>query len=221
MTRFGWLIFAGALLVVALVTAILFFVPKETPPIVAPVQMSENLEGQSIYVSGEYGFSVRYPSSAKIEEPFSASYLVNDSWRANASDAGTPLIAIIPYEIKSENSYPRSYATLVRIGASTDESAVDNCEKVTADSGETVLTDKTINGTTWKAFSFGDAAMQKYVKGVSYRTVHEGACFAIEQIASGSSYREEESADDIAQEVLDGEFDKLEEVVDTFVFSRP
>ena len=225
MTRFGWLVFASVLLLVVVITVFFFLVPKEsiTPLVAEPV--NENLEGQSIYASGEYGFTVRYPSKAKIEEMFSASYTLSPSaWRANApaTATGTQLLAVIPYETKSDHSFPRSYAAMVRVSVSTDKDEVKNCEKATPDTGETALPDRTLNGTVWKGFSFEDAAMQKYVKGVSYRVVYEGKCFALEQIAQGSSYKDDpESADDVPQETLDGAYDALNAIVETFAFSAP
>ncbi len=224
MTKFGWLVFGAILLVIGGMTAFFFFIPKAAPA-PEPVSVTDDtLEGQSIYVSGEYGFSVRYPSKAKIEETFSASYLVSDSWRANApaSATGTPLLAVIAYETKSDNSFPRSYAAMVRISVSEDKNEVKNCEKATPDANETALPDKTLNGTVWKAFSFEDAAMQKYVKGVSYRVLHERKCFAIEKLAEGSSYKDDpESADDVSEETLDGAYDALDAIVETFAFSTP
>jgi hypothetical protein len=225
MTKLGWLVFGAVLLVIGGLTAFFFFMPKTAPaPEPAPVT-DENLEGQSIYASGEYGFTVRYPSKAKIEETFSASYILSaDSWRANApaSATGTELLAVIPYETKSDHSFPRSYAAMVRISVSTDKDEVKNCEKATPDANETALPDKTLNGTVWKVFSFGDAAMQKYVKGVSYRVVHEGKCFALEQIAQGSSYRDDpKSAEDVPQETLDAAYDALDAIVETFAFTTP
>lgn len=219
MTRFGWLVFTTLFLILAGAVA-LFFIPKPVPtpvPVSTEPAVEEDLEGQSIYVSGEHGFTLRYPSSSRIEEPFSGFWRVN----APASATGTPLLGIIGYETKSEKAYPRSYSALVRVAFSTHKDEVKNCEKPTAEEGEEALPDRTIQGTIWKAFSFEDAAMQKYVKGVSYRTLHEGKCFALEMIAKGSSYREEESAQDIPQETLDAAYASLDDIVESFAFTNP
>ncbi|HRH24110.1 MAG TPA: hypothetical protein PK109_00775 [Candidatus Paceibacterota bacterium] len=219
MTKFGWLVVLGVLLVLGGIAAIIYFIPK-TAPAPEPVEVgTENLEGQSIYASGEYGFTLRYPSKATVEEVFTPSYIIGTTWRANAIATGTPLLAVINYTTESDHSFPRNYTAMVRVGVSVDE--VENCEKVTPDAGETALPDREINGTTWKAFSFGDAAMMKYVKGVSYRVEHNGTCYALEKIATGSSYRDDpESADDISQDTLDAEYAALDAIIETFSFSR-
>ena len=54
-----------------------------------------------------------------------------------------------------------------------------------------------INGITFNKLIIQDAAMMQYLEGISYRTVHNGMCFAIEQLKTGSNYREESSPEDI------------------------
>jgi hypothetical protein len=224
MTRLGWLVFGTFILLLAGVTSFFFFQPPPAPVPVVEETPTENLEGQSIYASGEYGFTVRYPAKAKIEETFSTFYHLGSYWRANAlpQATGTPLLAVISYETKSENSFPRYFNALVRIGVSDDVAEIKNCEKVTPDQGETALADVVLNGTTWKAFSFQNAGMQQYVKGISYRVIHDGKCFALEKIAVGSSYQDDpDSPDDIPQATLDAAYEALDPIIQTFAFTAP
>lgn len=198
----------------------------QTPPPGAPVTepvatTTPDLVGQSIYTNGEHGFAIVYPGSATVENNFVAGGNLTDSWRVHAIGTGTPVVALTTYSHESGHSYPRSFRALVRIGASTDPKEVAGCERLTPDRGETALPDSTFGDATWKAFSFGDAGMQKYVRGISYRTERDGTCYAIEQIAAGSSYREDPvGPDTIADEVLEAEFAKLDEIVKSFSFAR-
>lgn len=224
MTRLGWITFL--ILVVLIVGGSIFFFlrSEQTESTGVAETVEQDLTGQSIYVSGEYGFTVRYPDSAVIEESFSPSYHLASFWRAGApaNATGTPLLAIIPFETESENSYPRYFSALVRIGVSDDSGEVGRCEKATIDQGETILPEVELNGTTWKAFAFENAGMMQYVRGVSYRTLHEGKCYAVEKIAVGSSYKEDAPSEgDISQEALDSAYNRLDEIIQTVTFSRP
>lgn len=181
-----------------------------------------DLTGRSIYTNGEYGFSVAYPETARLEEAFAPDYHLAATWRASALATGTPVIAIIGYSTMSDHSYPRNYTAQVRIGASNDPKEVASCLKPTSSQNETPLPDVVIGGATWKAFSFENAGMMQYVRGVSYRTLHEGNCIALEKIASGSSYRDDPaSTEDIPDEALRVRYESLDAIVESFAFARP
>ena len=188
--------------------------PEPTPSI-------ELSEGLSIYTSGEHGFLLAYPEGAEVKEEFSHDRL-GDAWSVNAlpDAAGTPLLSIITYRIQNESSYPRHYSTLVRVGVSDDAREVARCTEARTQQGETALPDRTLGDETFNVFSFGDAGMMQYVNGVSYRTVHNGMCWAIEQIQVGSSYREEPHPSDIEDDVLEAEFTKLDSIIESFRFAR-
>lgn len=178
-------------------------------------------EGLAIYTNGSYGFSIFYPQDAEVSYAFDSHYHLGTAWRADAlpEAAGTPIVAIIPYATISENSYPRYFNALVRIGASTDQDELSRCE--TAGNGETALSDTDIGGRVWKAFAFESAGMMQYVRGVSYRTVHEGRCIALEKVRTGSSYREDAPSErDIPDAVLDEEYEALSLIVQSFSFAR-
>jgi len=177
-------------------------------------------EGLSIYTNGEHGFLLTYPSGAEVAEAFANPWLP-EQWSYTADQSsGSALVQITTYRVESETTYPRHFTALVRVGMSTDPGEVARCESVREGSGETSLPDEVLGDVTFKAFSFGDAATMRYVKGMSYRTVHEGACYALESIAAGSSYRDEQNVTDIPQETLDNEYARLDEIVDSFRFAR-
>lgn len=189
---------------------------------VVPNTPPEASEGLAIYTNGLYGFSVFYPEASDVSYVFDMAYHVGSAWRTNAlpESIGDPVVSIVPYAVESESSYPRYFSAMVRIGASSDEQEIARCESRAEDQGETQLPDTVINGHTWKAFSFESAGMMQYASGVSYRTVVEDRCIAMEMIQAGSSYREDASELDIPDEVLDAEYEKLSEIVESFTFAR-
>ncbi len=192
---------------------------------VAPVaSTTEAFTGEAIYTNGPSGFVIRYPETATVEDVFSSYYHLGTGWRANAlpNATGTPVVAIVTFDTKSDHSYPRYYDSMVRIGVSSDKRELAGCLVVTKDQGETPLPDATFGGATWKVFAFENAGMMQYVRGVSYRTIHEGKCVAVEKIATGSIYRDDKpSADDIADEVLAKHYEGLDRIVQSFLFVRP
>ena len=179
-------------------------------------------EGLSIYTNGTYGFTVFYPANAAVAYDFSPNHHLGSSWRANALPAvtGNPIVSIIPYTVASEDSYPRYFNAMVRIGASDDAREVARCLVPAEEQGETELPDAVINGTTWKAFSFQSAGMMQYASGISYRTVRDDECMALEQIRTGSSYREAPTERDIPESTLEAEYGALDAIVQSFSFAR-
>ncbi|HEX5774937.1 MAG TPA: hypothetical protein VFY28_03195 [Candidatus Paceibacterota bacterium] len=182
---------------------------------------TSDLTGRAIYTNGEYGFSIAYPETARLEESFSPDYRLTQSWRASALATGSPIVAIVAYSTASDHSYPRNFTALVRIGASGEPREVTSCLSPTPNQNETSLPDADISGTKWKAFSFENAGAMQYVRGVSYRTLHEGKCIALEKIQTGSSYRDDpDSPDDIPDETLQARYKSLDAIVESFAFAR-
>ena len=180
-----------------------------------------SLAGLSIYTNGQYGFSIFYPEQDKTESVFDTQYFLPATWRVNAFSqaTGSPIIAIIGYQTKSDDSYPRYFETEVRVGASADPRELAACDSPSGD--ETALPDKVINGTTWKAFTVQDAGMMQYLNGISYRTIHDNTCFALEQVETGSSYLDDKpSSADISQSTLDQHYKDLSSIIASFSFAR-
>ncbi len=181
-----------------------------------------SLSGLAIYTNGEYGFTLHYPDTAQVEDTFTTYYHLPGYWRVSAlNDAtGTPIVSIATYRIQSENSYPRYFDAEVRVGASSDPKEVAGCLKATPDQGETALPDRMIHGISWKAFAFESAGMMQYEKGISYRTMHNGRCVALEQIQTGSSYRDDPpSAKDVPDVTLQARYGELDAIIQSFAFA--
>lgn len=182
-----------------------------------PAQEIPLSEGQSIYTNGEEGFLIAYPERAVVSESFKNTHLLS-TWSVSSDLPGTPLIEILSYTRASETSYPRYYDALVRVGVSRDQAAARTC--IEPHNGEVAADERTIGDVVWSGFSYGDAGMMKYVRATSYRTVHNGACYALEEIVAGSSYRDEPQADDLSDEALQKEEAALRSITDTFRFAR-
>jgi hypothetical protein len=180
--------------------------------------------GDAIYTNGTYGFALRYPEASEVEYSFSPDHQVGTSWRihAAADSRGTALVSILPFATKSEDSYPRYFYALVRVGVSSDKKELASCTKPAKDQVETALPDEYIGGATWKVFAFEGAATMQYVKGVSYRTVFEGNCYAMEKMVSASNYRDDPvSLKDIPDSELEKHYLELDSIVHSFIFARP
>ncbi len=226
MTRFGSILFLVLLVLIGGgVAAYLVLTSKHAAP--APTDTASTTPiavGDAIYTNGTFGFVIQYPESAPVDNDFTSYYHLPSYWRANAlpNATGTPVVSFTVYNTKSENSFPRYFAAIIRVGVSTDKQEIAQCLKATPNQGETALPDVTLNGTVWKAFSFESAGMQQYVRGVSYRTMHEGRCIALEKIAVGSSYRDDPASDkDIPQATLDAKYAELDRIVQSFTLVRP
>ena len=177
----------------------------------------------AIYTNGEYGFSIFYPATSKVQTSFDSTYHLPSTWRVDAlSDAtGTPIVEIIAYQTKSNTSFPRYFETEVRIGVSSDPKEIAACDS--AGDEETALPSAAFGGATWHVFSLQDAGMMQYAQGISYRTVHDGDCVALEQVESGSSYTDDtmaSSSANIPQAVLTANYEALSAIVRTFSFAR-
>jgi hypothetical protein len=181
-----------------------------------------SLTGLSIYTNGQFGFSIFYPSQDKVETTFDQQYFLPTTWRVDAfpEATGTPIIALVGYQTGSSDSYPRYFEAEVRVGASANPHEVAACDSPTGD--EASLPDKIINGVTWKAFVLENVGMMQYLKGISYRTIHDNTCFALEQIETGSDYRDASSSpNDIPDTTLDQHYNNLNSIAESFSFARP
>ncbi len=192
-------------------------------PSIAATSTPQIEEGLAIYSNGPYGFTIFYPQNAEVSYTFDSSYHLGTAWRANAlpESDGTPIVSIVPYHSESTDSYPRYFNAMVRIGASVDPVEIARCEEVALEQGEVALPDVVIGTMPWKAFSFQSAGMMQYANGVSYRTIHEGRCIALEKVRTGSSYREDAPSEkDVSDDVLLKEYEALSSIVESFSFAR-
>ncbi len=195
--------------------------PNQTVGTGTSTPSQPSLQGFSIYTNGDYGFSIFYPATTTVSTTFDSAYILPTTWRVNAlqNATGTPVIEVVGYQTKSTTHFPRYFKTEVRIGVSKDPQEIAACTKV--GNGERAMPSAAFGGATWSVFAMSDAAMMQYNQGTSYRTMHDGMCYALEQIEVGSSYRDVPSPSDIPESVLQAHFNELDSVVRSFSFARP
>jgi hypothetical protein len=175
------------------------------------------------YTNSEYNFSIRYPKSITTEYPFKSSYHLGKDWRAGATPEyrGTPIIALIVYREDNQTVFPKKYplyfSTEIRIGVSKD---TKNCYQKDAGYENQKITTVTFNGITWKKFSFADAGMMQYGEGESYRTIHNNICYAVEQVKTGSTYRDNTMATGTPDKTLNAYYAATTDILKTFQFTK-
>ena len=179
--------------------------------------------GWSTYTSSKYGFEISYPSPLAPTTTFASYYHLPNAWRVGAmpNSSGRAVISIPVYRLNNRLDYPRYFDAEIRIGASSNPTDVKNCYSTYGYGSPTPPTDETINGIKFRAFPLESAGMMQYLMGVSYRTVHNGVCYAIEQLKAGSNYRNPTSSpQDIPQSVLDNYYNQASAIVQTFRFTK-
>ena len=173
------------------------------------------------YIDEDYNFKIQYPEMLSIEKTFTNYHNLIDTWRYGATEdsGGKPVLSIVVYRVENENSYPRYFGTELRIGVSNSSYDIENCLNYDQDiiSNSSIETE-VINGFTFNKLVIQDAATMQYVEGISYRIIHNDTCFAIEQLKTGSNYRDAPSPKDIPDSVLDSYYDSIFEIIKTFEF---
>lgn len=185
------------------------------------IPAATNNPGWVEYRDDAYGFSIFYPAAVMPETSFKQYYHLSSAWRAMAfgeESTGTPVVAFPLIRTESDNSYPRYFGAEVRIGVSMNPSDVANC--LMAGNGDYDKGVEIINGIEFHKFEMSDAGMMQYLAGTSYRTIHNGACWAIEQLRAGSSYRDEPTNNDVPEELLNSYYDSLFDIIKTFSFTK-
>ena len=181
----------------------------------------------SVYKNSEYGFEISYPGNLVATTTFNNYYHLGTAWRAdalldnNGNATGEPIVSIPVYRVNNSNngayvSYPLYYDAELRIGVSSDPKDVQTCLLST---NETLGVSETINGINFSKFIIQSAGMMQYLEGVSYRTIRNNTCYAIEQLKTGSSYRDAPNSKDIPDPVLGSYYNQIPDIIKTFKFT--
>ena len=181
----------------------------------------------TVYKNDAYGFEFRYPHGLPVETKFQKTYTLSGAWRVNVdSDSkGNAIVAIPIFRIDqggvaTGKSYPLSFDAEVRVAASSNPKEVADCYKTDPGYTSQVVKDEVINGVTYKKFEFSDAATMHYLQGVSYRIVRNNICLAIEQVKSGTIYRDETMLPGIPDSQLDNYYQQAGDIIKTFKFTK-
>jgi hypothetical protein len=124
------------------------------------------------------GFSIAYPIDFQADDNYSMTALTD--WRVGANgESGQKLLAItIPRIFEPQTNF--ADATLT-VGKSSVQAAVAACltPDQTAGPGAGMAT-TTINGIAFSIFKSSSAGAGNFYETTSYRTMHAGACYAVE-----------------------------------------
>ncbi|HET6631730.1 MAG TPA: hypothetical protein VFG73_03375 [Rhodanobacteraceae bacterium] len=134
------------------------------------------------YRSDRYGFRIDYPADWTAQRDFDHGYLANGAWKtyAPAGSVGTPVLALV---MPHSNDVT---AAELRIGVSSDADAVQHCSEPSG-AVRGAVGHATLAGTRFTRFEAADAAMSHYLTVHSYRAVHDGRCYAIDLLVTGTN----------------------------------
>jgi hypothetical protein len=182
-------------------------------------------DGLRGYANTTYGFSMRFPDGVQARGgDYSTFNSLPSSWRlypelANQGSPAASFIIIRKDEggVATGKAYPLFYDAEVRVGVSPD---IAKCYALDSGYSTEKITDVVVNGITFKKFSTSNAAMMKYVDAESYRTIHNNKCYVLEQIRSGSSYRDNTMTAGLSQASLDSYYSMGSTIIHTFKFTK-
>lgn len=177
----------------------------------------------SSYANSEYNFTVRFPSYVKAQNYFATFYNLASGWRLNPAYANQgKIVTSLPIfkidqgsSATSKSTYPLYFTAEVRIGVSTN---VQECYAI--DAGYKASGSTAINGVTFKKFSYNDAGVPNYTVGESYRTIHNSKCYVLEQIKSGSNYKNADMKIGTTDAMLTAYYNVGETIIKTFKFTK-
>jgi hypothetical protein len=128
--------------------------------------------------SNNQTFSIAYPLGFTVEDNYNST--ASTDWRLNAGNTnGVKAVTItVPSLFEPQTNLADSMLT---VGYSANASAVSQCLVADPSGGPSEATSTAvINGISFTVFQSSDAGAGNYYQTTSYRTVHNGACYAIE-----------------------------------------
>lgn len=133
-------------------------------------------------VDAAHGFAIAVPPGMNIRHDFQRSYLGNTAWKSFAGEDahGEPVLALV---LDGSNAV---MAAELRIGVGDDAAARMHCLDVPTSGVPAQVSHVTLAGLPFTRFHAADAAMSHYVDVEAYRTVHDGRCYAIDLLVTGT-----------------------------------
>lgn len=124
------------------------------------------------------GFAITHPIDFTADDDYAITPVTD--WRLGANGtAGIKRVTItIPSTFEPQTNFGNAMLT---VGDSKDQGAVANCMTVDL-SGVPIgtVSTTTINGTVFSVYKSSDVGAGQLYETTSYRTVHAGACYAVE-----------------------------------------
>jgi hypothetical protein len=123
------------------------------------------------------GFTVRYPIDFQISDNYSATPATD--WRVNGNQTkGIVMFSlVIPKVFEPQTNFDDAKLT---IGSSRNSSAIAGCTKPDTNATFRITATTTIDGIPFSVSTTSDAGAGNLYETTSYRTVHNGQCWAIE-----------------------------------------
>ncbi|MHB1058797.1 MAG: hypothetical protein ACYC0F_13050 [Rhodanobacter sp.] len=151
------------------------------PPATSTVPASASTDSAT-HRDPEHGFAIAVPSGMQLRRDFQRSYLGDASWKAFAGPGshGVPAAALV---LDGSN---RITAAELRIGIGTDSEALAHCLDVPASGVPAAADTAALAGVPFTHFHAADAAMSHYLEVEGYRAVHDGRCYAIDLLVTGT-----------------------------------
>lgn len=133
--------------------------------------------------SAAFGFRLDYPHDWATRRDFKSSYLADGKWKtyAGSGSRGTPVAALV---VPGSNDI--THAEL-RIGVSRTPMEIRACSTPPSSARTGSVARQRINDADFATFEASDAAMSHSLEVHSYRTVHDGACYAIDLLVFGTN----------------------------------
>ena len=211
MNRARWLLSASCVLA--------FFALSGASALFAQGAPSPSEGALATYRNQAYSFTLQYPADL-------APAAGGDTWSTAASlnggsQDGTAIVTITVFNVSHDSTkpypYPLFFTAWVSVGVSPD--TADCYQDIEAEVGNSSARDVTIGRLPFKVGTTSDAGMMKYTKVTSYRIIHGGACYAVEQVEYGSVYRDENTQPGLSQDQLQAYFDKAGAIARSFRFT--
>lgn len=177
------------------------------------------------YANASYNFSIQYPSYVRPLTSFATFHEIGNNWRLYAEQANQGK-SIVSFSIKNidqgiystgKQTYPLYFTAEVRVGVSQN---IKECYSPDVVYPNQKVTNTTINGVPFKKFSTLETVMERYTLSESYRTIHNNSCYVIEQIKSGTTYRDEKMITAYTDTQLNEFYNVGEKIVKTFKFTK-
>jgi len=136
-----------------------------------------------VHVDTSWNFRIAVPPGWKIEHDFAHGYLADDAWKTYAApdSHGTPIVSLT---VPGSNQI---VSAEIRVGASRDANEIAQCTAPPDSVRAGTLHSERIGGAEFTAFEASDAAMSHYLEVRSFRSVHDGACYAIDLLVYGTN----------------------------------
>lgn len=177
------------------------------------------------YTNSEHGFSISYPKYAKVNSVFTTFHEIGNNWRvaASAANQGKAVSAVTLFSVDQgvystgKQKYPLYFLAETRIGVSQN---TKDCYELDGGDPNQKVTNVTINGVAFKKFSSSLGIAPKYTNVESYRTIRNNKCYAIEQIKTGTTFKDDLMQPGISDSALEGYYTAAGGVVTSFRFTN-